>query len=73
MDNKDTCPFIRNNHSRIFTRQAAFAFGDPTAKNAGRLTMNPISHLDPIGAICLFLFNFGWAKPVPVDVRYFKI
>lgn len=52
--------------------RAALAFGDPTAKNAGRLTMNPISHLDPIGAICLFLFNFGWAKPVPVDVRYFK-
>jgi Zn-dependent protease len=52
--------------------RAALAFGDPTAKNAGRLTMNPISHLDPIGAICLFLFNFGWAKPVPVDPRYFK-
>jgi len=52
--------------------RAALAFGDPTAKNAGRLNMNPISHLDPIGAICLFLFNFGWAKPVPVDTRYFK-
>ena len=34
--------------------------------------MNPISHIDPIGAICLFLFNFGWAKPVPVNIRYFK-
>lgn len=52
--------------------RAALAFGDPTAKNAGRLTMNPISHIDPIGAICLFLFNFGWAKPVPVNIRYFK-
>jgi len=52
--------------------RAALAFGDSTAKNAGRLTMNPISHLDPIGAICLFLFNFGWAKPVPVNIRYFK-
>jgi Zn-dependent protease len=52
--------------------RAALAFGDPTAKNAGRLTMNPLTHLDPIGAICLFLFNFGWAKPVPVNVRYFK-
>jgi len=52
--------------------KAALSLGDPTAKNAGRLTMNPISHIDPIGAICLFLFNFGWAKPVPVDVRYFK-
>lgn len=52
--------------------KAAFSLGDPTAKNAGRLTMNPISHIDPIGAICLFLFHFGWAKPVPVDTRYFK-
>jgi Zn-dependent protease len=52
--------------------RAALAFGDPTAKNAGRLTMNPLTHLDPIGAICLFLFNFGWAKPVPVNVRYFR-
>jgi Zn-dependent protease len=54
-------------HGRI-----AYALGDPTAKNAGRLTWNPISHLDPIGAICLFLFRFGWAKPVPVDTRYFR-
>lgn len=52
--------------------RAALAFGDPTAKNAGRLTFNPISHIDPIGAICLFLFNFGWAKPVPVNIRYFR-
>lgn len=52
--------------------RAALSLGDPTAKNAGRLSFNPISHIDPFGAICLFLFNFGWAKPVPVDVRYFK-
>jgi len=52
--------------------KAAFSLGDPTAKNAGRLSLNPIIHIDPIGAICLFLFNFGWAKPVPVDIRYFK-
>ena len=52
--------------------KAAFSLGDPTAKNAGRLSLNPIIHIDPIGAICLFLFNFGWAKPVPVDTRYFK-
>jgi Zn-dependent protease len=52
--------------------KAALSLGDPTAKNAGRLTLNPISHIDPIGAICLFLFHFGWAKPVPVDVRYFQ-
>jgi len=41
--------------------------GDPTAKHAGRLTLNPISHLDPIGTIMLFLVHFGWAKPVPVN------
>jgi Zn-dependent protease len=52
--------------------RAAYALGDPTAKNAGRLTWNPITHLDPVGAICLFLFRFGWAKPVPVDTRYFR-
>ena len=52
--------------------KVALLLGDPTAKNAGRLTMNPISHIDPLGAICLFFFHFGWAKPVPVDIRYFK-
>jgi len=52
--------------------KAALSLGDPTAKIAGRLTLNPISHIDPLGAICLFLFHFGWAKPVPIDVRYFK-
>lgn len=54
-------------HGRV-----AFFLGDPTAKNAGRLTLNPIPHIDPLGAICLFLFRFGWAKPVPIDLRYFK-
>jgi Zn-dependent protease len=52
--------------------RAALWLGDPTAKQMGRLTMNPLPHIDPVGAICLFLFNFGWAKPVPVDPRYFK-
>ena len=52
--------------------KAALSLGDPTAKEHGRLTLNPLSHLDPLGAVCLFLFNFGWAKPVPVDPRYFK-
>jgi len=50
----------------------ALSLGDPTAKLAGRATLNPISHIDPIGAICLYLFHFGWAKPVPVDPRYFR-
>jgi Zn-dependent protease len=44
----------------------------PAAKNAGRLILNPISHIDPLGALRLFLFRFGSAKPVPVDLRYFK-
>lgn len=50
---------------------AAYRLGDPTAKYAGRLTLNPLSHLDPIGTLMLFLVHFGWAKPVPVDPRYF--
>ena len=52
--------------------RTALSLGDPTAKQAGRITFNPISHLDPIGAICLLLFHFGWAKPVPVNPRYFR-
>jgi len=52
--------------------RAALWLGDPTAKRLGRLTLNPIPHIDPFGAICLFLFNFGWAKPVPVNPRFFK-
>lgn len=50
----------------------AFRLGDPTAKRAGRLTLNPLAHLDPVGALMLLLFRFGWAKPVPVEPRYFK-
>jgi Zn-dependent protease len=52
--------------------KAAYSLGDPTAKLAGRLTLNPLSHIDPLGAIALFLFNFGWAKPVPVNTAYFR-
>lgn len=44
--------------------------GDPTARYAGRLTLNPLKHLDPIGTIMLFLFGFGWARPVPVNLAY---
>ncbi len=51
---------------------AAYKLGDPTAKNLGRLTLNPIKHLDPIGALCMVFFHFGWAKPVPINARYFK-
>jgi Zn-dependent protease len=46
--------------------------GDPTARLAGRLTLNPFSHLDLIGGLALLLFHFGWAKPVPINPLYFK-
>ncbi|MBU1567052.1 MAG: site-2 protease family protein [Proteobacteria bacterium] len=50
----------------------AYRLGDPTAKMAGRLTLNPLKHLDPIGTIAFFLIKFGWAKPVPVNAGYFR-
>ena len=50
----------------------AYRLGDPTAKNQGRLTLNPIAHLDLIGALMMFVFGFGWAKPVPVNPFYFE-
>ena len=51
---------------------AAHKLGDPTARSLGRLTLNPLKHLDPMGFICMLLFGMGWAKPVPVNSRYFK-
>ena len=51
---------------------AAYKMGDPTAKNLGRLSLNPIKHLDPIGALCMIFFHIGWAKPVPINARNFK-
>lgn len=50
----------------------AYKLGDDTAKSYGRLTLNPIKHLDPFGALCMILFHFGWAKPVPIDPRNFE-
>lgn len=50
----------------------ACKLGDKTAKYMGRLTLDPRKHLDPIGTVCMLLFGFGWAKPVPVNSRYFK-
>ena len=51
---------------------AAYKLGDNTAKNFGRLTLNPIKHIDPFGALCMLLLHFGWAKPVPINARNFK-
>lgn len=51
---------------------AAYALGDRTAKRAGRLSLNPIRHIDPVGFVMLLVAHVGWAKPVPVDMRHFK-
>lgn len=51
---------------------AAYRLGDPTARNLGRMTLNPIAHIDPIGFLMLLVVGFGWAKPVPVNPRNFK-
>lgn len=50
----------------------AYRLGDPTAKSMGRLTLNPLKHLDPLGTIAFFIIKIGWAKPVPVNPNYFK-
>ena len=50
----------------------AYRKGDPTAKMAGRLTLNPISHIDIMGLILLYFYGFGWAKPVPVNPYNFR-
>ena len=50
----------------------AYKLGDDTAKRAGRLTLNPIRHIDPMGLLMMVLFRFGWAKPVPVNMYNFK-
>lgn len=51
---------------------AAYKLGDPTAKLDGRLSLNPFAHIDIVGGLCLLLFHFGWAKPVPINPGYFK-
>lgn len=51
---------------------AAYALGDPTAKSMHRLSLNPLHHIDWFGLFMMFAAGFGWAKPVPVDPRYFK-
>ena len=54
-------------HARV-----SYALGDPTAADAGRLDLNPLVHLDPVGSLLMLLLGVGWAKPVPVDSRYYK-
>lgn len=51
---------------------AAYLLGDPTAKQMGRLSLNPISHIDFLGLLMMITVRVGWAKPVPVDMRWFK-
>nr|WP_199519856.1 site-2 protease family protein [Eubacterium sp. AF22-8LB] len=50
----------------------SYWMGDPTAKLEGRLSLNPFKHIDWAGLVCLLFFGFGWAKPVPIDSRYYK-
>lgn len=52
--------------------QTAYLLGDKGIKQRGRLSLNPLSHIDPVGALAMLFIGFGWAKPVPVDSRYFK-
>ncbi len=50
----------------------AYRLGDPTARNFGRLSLNPLKHFDLLGVICMLFVGFGWARPVPVNTRHFK-
>ncbi len=50
----------------------AYLLGDRTARDSGRVTLSPLAHIDPWGFICLLLFGFGWARPVPINVANFK-
>jgi len=50
----------------------AWKLGDPTAQEQGRLTMNPLKHLDPLGVLAFIIMKIGWAKPIPVNPGYFK-
>lgn len=51
---------------------SAYKLGDPSAKNAGRLTLNPLAHVDPLGLLSMIVFKFGWAKGVPVNPNNFR-
>ena len=61
----------------ITVHEAAHAWtanrmGDPTARERGRLSLNPLHHMDPLGLICMIVCGFGWARPVPIDPRRFR-
>ena len=62
-----TLPIHEYAHAWMSTR-----LGDDTARLSGRLTLNPLAHIDPIGALMILLLGFGYAKPVPVNMRNFK-
>ena len=51
---------------------AAHKMGDDTARNMGRMTLNPLAHFDPLGTVCILLLGFGWAKPVPVNPNNYR-
>ena len=50
----------------------AYKMGDPTARNLGRMTLNPIRHIHPLGFLSMMLVGIGWAKPVPINARNFE-
>lgn len=54
-------------HARV-----SYSLGDPTPKQTGRLSLNPLAHLDPVGLLMLWIFRFGWAKPVQINPYYYK-
>lgn len=66
------CVFLSLSVHEFAHGLAAYKMGDDTASLSGRLSLNPLRHLDPIGALCLFFFGFGWARPVPVNPMRFQ-
>jgi len=66
------CVLIAITFHEVAHGYAANRLGDPTAESLGRLSLNPLKHLDPIGTLCMLIFGFGWARPVPINSRYFR-
>ena len=63
---------IASSIHEYFHAWTAYRLGDPTAKANGRLTLNPLAHIDPVGAIAMIIFRFGWSKPVPINPWNFE-